>query len=114
MELIDFIVKKGTGKNTPLDKAYTHLLNNVLITMDDEQEERWGIYNLMIKEMFQIDDGIYFQEIKYRLTDGEDPNEVFLDVVARYGTDEITSMLYFLNKRVKEYEEEDFYKRFYK
>lgn len=113
MELLDFIVKKSAGKKTLLDKAYTHLINNILVTMDEDQEERWGVYNLIIKELLIIDDGKYFEEIKYRLTDNENPNGVFLDIISRYASDELTSLMYFLGKRINEYLEEDFLKRFY-
>jgi hypothetical protein len=113
MELLDFIVKKGSGKNTLLDRAYTKLINQVIVRMDDETEERWETYNLIIKELFEIDNGEYFQEIKYRFTDGEDPNKVILDIVSRYASDELSYLAYHLSKRVEEYAEEDFYKKFY-
>lgn len=113
MEFCDFIVKMGSGKNTPLDKAYSKLINEVIVKMDDEIEGRWETYNLIIKELFNIDNGEYFQEIKYRLTDGEDPNKVILDIISRYASDELTALVYFLGKRVEEFAEEDFFKRFY-
>jgi len=114
MELYDFILKKGSGKNTLLDREYYRLINNVIGRMDDEMEERWETYNLIIKELFSIDDGEYFQEIKYRFTDGENQNLVILDIISRYSSDELTALVYYLSKRVEEYAEEDFYKRFYK
>jgi len=113
MDFHNFIVKKGSGKNTRLDKAYSELLNGVIQTNDNEIEDRWETYNLIIKELFTIDDGLYFQEIKYRLTDGEDPNIVILDIVSRYGSDELTSLVWFLSKRVEEYAEDDVFKRFH-
>lgn len=113
MKFLDFIVKKGSGKNTILDKQYSELINQVIVKMDDETEERWETYNLIIKELFNIDDGEYFQEIKYRLTDGEDANKVLLDIISRYASDELTFLAYFLSKRVEEYAEEDFLRRFY-
>jgi hypothetical protein len=113
MKLLDFIVKKGSGKNTILDREYTRLINNVIVRMDDETEERWETYNLIIKELLNIDDGEYFQEIKYRLTDGENANTVLLDILSRYASDELTYLAYHLLKRVEEYAEEDFFKRFY-
>jgi hypothetical protein len=112
MKFLDFIVKRGSGKNTILDKEYSKLINEVIVRMDEETEERWETYNLIIKELFNIDDGEYFQEIKYRLTDGEDVNKVLLDIISRYASDELTVLVYFLSKRVEEYEE-DFLKRFY-
>lgn len=112
MEVYDFIVKNGSGKNTRLDKAYSELINEVIQTKNDEQEERWETYNLIIKELFKIDNGIYFQEIKYRLTDGENANSVFLAIISRYSIDVLSSLVWFLKKRVEEYAEEDRFKRF--
>lgn len=113
MEIFDFIVKTGTGKNTNLDKAYSKLINDVLVKSDEEVEERWETYNLIIKEFLAIDNGMYFQEIKYRLTDGESPNDVILDIASRYSQHELSFLAGFLLKRVEEYVEEDFFKRFY-
>lgn len=112
MAFIDFIVKSGSGKNSNLDKAYNKLINSLLVEMDEETEERWETYNLIIKELFQIDNGRYFEEIKYRLTDGEDPNHVLLEIASRYHQDELSFLVTFLLKRVEEYSDEDFFKRF--
>jgi hypothetical protein len=113
MEFCDFVVKKGTGKNTILDKQYTKLINNVIKTQNDELEERWEMYNLIVKELFNVDGGVYFQEIKYRLTDGENPNNVILEIISRYRNDTLTFLIGYCVKKVEEYAEEDFYKRFY-
>jgi len=112
MAFIDFIVKSGSGKNSNLDKAYNKLINNLLVEMNEETEERWETYNLIIKELFQIDNGKYFEEIKYRLTDGEDPNYLLLEIASRYNQDELSFLVTFLLKRVEEYLDEDFFKRF--
>ena len=109
---IDFIVKSGSGKNSNLDKAYSKLINNVLVEMNEEMEERWETYNLIIKEFFTIDNGKYFEEIKYRLTDGEDPNDVILDIASRYEPEELNFLVSFLLKKVEEFVEEDFFKKF--
>lgn len=112
METNNFIVKKGSGKNTILDKAYSELINDVLQTSDDEKEGRWETYNLIIKELFKVDDGLYFQEIKYRFTDGENPNSVILNILSRYDTNDLSSLVWILSNRVQEYAEEDFFQRF--
>lgn len=113
MERYDFIVKKGKGKNTKLDKEYSQLINSIIQNCDEENEARWEVYNLMISELFKLDDGIYFQEIKYRVTDEENANEVLLDILSRYNPDELNAFVSFLKKRIEEYAEEDFYKRFF-
>lgn len=113
MKFCDFIVKRGTGKNTTLDKEYIRLINDVIMTSDEEKEERWETYNLIIKELFEIDGGEYFQEIKYRITDNENPNHVILDIISRYGWHELTFLIAHMTKRVECYAEEDFFNRFY-
>lgn len=113
MERNNFIVKSGNGKNTMLDREYSELISKVTSEYDEDNYERWESYNLIISELFKIDDGKYFKEIKYRLTDGENPNIVHLDIISRYASDEITHLLWFLKGKIEEYIEEDFLKRFY-
>jgi hypothetical protein len=112
MEFCNFIVKKGIGKNTKLDKEYRKYINDVIMMNDENLEERWEIYNLIIKNLFDIDNGVYFEEIKYRITDNENPNHVILDIISRYPVDRLNFIMTYLVKRVEEYSEEDFFKRF--
>lgn len=113
MENFDFIVKVGSGKKTLLDKEYTKLINNVISTSDEEKEGRWETYDLIIRELFPVDNGKYFEEIKYRLTDGEDPNHVILDIISRYKEFDLNYLVWSLKRRIEEYVEDDFFKRFF-
>jgi hypothetical protein len=113
MEFSDFIVKNSYGEVTLLDKEYKKLINNVIVNSTEEDEIRWGTYNLIIKEMIKLNDYQYFEEIKYRLTDGENPNEVLIDIISRYKPENLNHLILFLMNRVEEYAEEDFLKRFY-
>ena len=113
MENFDFIVKVGSGKKTLLDKQYTRLINDVISNSDEEKEGRWETYDLIIREFFSVDNGRYFEEIKYRLTDGEDPNYVLLDVISRYKEFDLNYLIWNLKKRIEEYIEDDFFKRFF-
>ena len=113
MEIFDFIVKAGPDKTTMLDKEYRRLINNVISTNNEEVETRWEIYNMIIKEFFKTDGGKYFQEIKYRLTDGENPNNVILEIISRYKESELSYLVWNLKKRIEEYAEDDFFKRFF-
>jgi hypothetical protein len=112
MEHFEFIVNGNKGKSRILDKQYRKLINDVVLTNNEEVEARWETYNLIIKEFFSIDDGKYFQEIKYRLTDGEDPNMVLLDIISRYSVSELSYLIWMLKRRIEDYIEEDFFKRF--
>lgn len=112
MEIYNFILKKG-GKSTTLDKQYGKLIKRIIDKGDEEMEERWEIYNLIIKELIDADGGKYFEEIKYRLTDSEDPNAVILDIISRYDPDEVSNLIWVFKKKLEEFIEEDFFKRFY-
>lgn len=107
-----FLLKASQSKNSTLDKAYNRHISNLLEKLDEEKEERWETYNMIIQEL--IDNGKLesFSEIKYRLTDGEDPNDVILEVIERY-VDEMDGMVWFLKRRIEEYQEEDYLRRFY-
>jgi hypothetical protein len=113
MERYDFIVKTGRGKNTTLDNEYIRLIDNVIQTCNEENEGRWEVYNLIIGEFFKLDNGKFFEEIKYRVTDLENPNDVLLDILSRYNVDELNAFIWFLKKRIEEFAEDDFYERFF-
>ncbi len=113
MEIFNFIVKNGTGKHTTLDNEYKRLINNVILTNDEDKEIRWETYDLIIRELFSTDGGKYFQEIKYRITDSEDPNHVILDIISRYKESDLSYLVWSLKRRLDEYAEDDFYKRFF-
>jgi len=105
-------LKSINRKKTALDKAYYKHLNSLLDTIDEEKEARWETYNLIIQELINQGKGDYFKEIKYKLTDGEDPNKVILAIIERE-VDEPDNLIWILKKRIEEYLEEDNIKRFY-
>ncbi len=106
------ILKASQGKKSALDKAYSKHISIILESLDEEKEGRWETYNIIIQELINEGKGDYFQEIKYRLTDGEDPNQVILDIINRE-VDEINGLIWFLKRRVEEYLEDDYIRRFY-
>lgn len=112
MRANNFILKASQGKNTPLDRAYQKLIIDIKGNLNEEQEERWETYNLLIEELLGCGNLETFQEIKYRLTDNEDPNKVMLDIIARF-ENERDSIYHILRIRIEEYLEEDFLKRFH-
>lgn len=112
MEANNFFIKAGQGKKTTLDKAYTQHINKVLETLDEEKEGRWETYNIIIEELINDGKGKYFEEIKYRLTDGEDPNKVMLDIIER-DIDGVSGIIWFLKRRIEEYLEDDYIRNIY-
>lgn len=112
MEANHFILRARQGKQTMLDKAYSRYINTVLETIDEEQEMRWETYNLIIEEL--INDNLldYFEEIKYRITDGEEPSEVLLEIINR-DPDRVSSLIWSLKRRLEQYIDEDYFNRFF-
>ena len=111
MDANNFLFKASHGKRTTLDKAYYNHINYILGTLDEEQENRWETYNLVILELVNQGNQDCFKEIKYRLTDGEDPNKVMLDIIERE-VDNVTGLVWFLKRRIEEYVDDDYFKRF--
>ena len=110
MERHNFLMKSKLNKRTVLDKAYNKHINTIIDNLDEENEARWETYNIAIQEL--IGEGDYFDEIKYRLTDGENPNTVILDIVNR-NIQDANSLTWILKKRIEDHLEEDYIKRFY-
>jgi hypothetical protein len=46
------------------------------------------------------------------MTDGENTNQIMLDIINRY-SDSVDGLVWFLKRRVEEYLEEDFYKNLF-
>lgn len=105
-------LKASQGKTSTLDKAYNKHVINLLGELDEEKQERWETYNTIIQELINEGRLESYSEIKYRLTDGEDPNEVLLDVIDRY-VDEVNGLVWLLKRRIEEYQEDDYLRRFY-
>jgi len=106
-----FLLNPSHGKASKLDFEYHKHINKVIETLNDEEEERWEIYSVVIEQLINEGKGHYFKEIKYRLTDGENPNEIILDILEREA-DNLDGSTWFFKRRIEEYIEEDFFKRF--
>ena len=102
-------ITKAKFKTPTLDKFYTRYLNNVLQNISEKDEIRWELYNIIIQELYDTNNDIFINEIKYRITDGENPNNVFLDILEKSNI----GNLWFIKKRLEEFEEEDFFKMFF-
>lgn len=112
MEAKKFILKNVRTKNSTLDRAYNIHINSVLSELDEENESRWEIYNIILTKLTQQTNQDYFGELKYRLTDGEDPNIIILDFLERE-TFNIDNLVWHLKRRVEEFLDEDLFKRFF-
>lgn len=113
METKNFLIKSSKGKKTILDQAYQKHINVILSTLDEENEARWETYNLIIEQFVLDGKTNCFKEIQYRLTDGENPNTVILDIINRE-CDDVSDLAWFLKKRLELYLVEDDIKKYYK
>jgi len=108
----NLLLRTSKSKKTILDKEYNHHIYNVISNLNEEEEARWETYNLIITELGNSNSKDYFDEVKYRLTDGENPNQVILDIINR-DLDNVNGLVWLLKRRIEEYIEEDFIRRFY-
>lgn len=103
----------GTGsKDNILDKMYEQLIKDSIDNINEEQEIRLETYDLILYELKREEDYKTYDEIKYRITDGEPPNQVFYDIILR--GDYSSSLIWLFKVRIEEFIEEDSYSRFYK
>lgn len=112
MDTKSFMGKTMNKKGSILDKHYTKHINNVVNGLDEEEETRWETYGVIIQELLENNSLDTFEEIKYRLTDNENPNSVFLDIINR-NLDDVNNILWLLKKRLEDFIEDDSYRRFY-
>ena len=100
------------GTKTTLDKAYNNHMSLIFKSFDEEQENRWETYNLILNELMSQGNKNYLKEVKYRLTDGENPNKIILDIINRVNDDDVSGLVWFLKRRLEEYLEEDYFNKF--
>lgn len=108
-----FLLKPNHGKKTTLDKAYNKHVSSIVKNIDEEEESRWEIYSIIIQDLISKGKDHYLKEIKYRVTDGEAPSEIMLDIIERESEiDGVDSMIFYFKRRIEEYIEDDYYKNF--
>lgn len=102
------LITKAKNKTPLLDKIYSRYINNISHNISEDDEARWEVYGIIIQELCDTNNDVFINEIKYRITDGENPNTVFLDILERQNNES----LWFVKKRLEEFDDEDFLKRF--
>lgn len=110
MKDFNITIRASSGKFNNLDKDYSKFITHTMATVDAETNSRWETYSIIMDELLNINKIDCFEEAKYRLTDGEDPNLVMIDMVDR--NKNISGLLWFIRKRLQEYIDDDFYNRF--
>jgi len=100
-----------TGPNNILDRMYERLIRENLSTVNEDDDVRLETYDLILYELKREGDYDTYNEIKYRITDGENPNEVFYDIILRGNY--LSSLIWLFKLRIEGFIEEDSYNRFY-
>lgn len=104
-------IKVGFGTYNILDKMYNKFVKNSLSDTDGDTLERWYTYETIMKELIDLGKINLFEEVKYRLTDGEDPNDTIIDIINR--DNETRTFLWSYSRKLKEFKNYDLLKRFY-
>jgi len=111
MSLNDFIIDHGYSDNRYLNTAYKRFLQREVNTLIDESKiERWEIYNMIADELVKFGYLTEFEELKYRLTELENPNDVILDILSYIN--EPPTIFMTLYHMIEQYADEDFYSKF--
>jgi hypothetical protein len=110
MNNFNLTIKSGSGKFSKLDKLYRDFAINSINDSEEEYLDRWEVYNVIMNELIKIGEYTYFEEVKYRITDGENPNLVMLEMINKFF---INSNLFFVLKSIIEnFIDEDCVNRF--
>ena len=112
MGVNNFLVTTCQTNKTRLDKLYYDHVNCLLNNLDEDEEIKWETYGLIIENLLNQGHKNILKEVKYRMTDGENPNVILLDIIQRH-SDTVDGIIWFLKRRIEEYLEEDFYKKFF-
>lgn len=107
-----FLLNINSAKKTALNNAYQKHIQKIINNFDEDMESRWEIYEIITNELINDGKSFYLDELKYRISDGENPNKIFLDIIDREG-DSISNIIYLVKNRLEEFLDEDFIKRFY-
>ena len=113
MDKRNFLIKNLSKKKTTLDKIFSNYVKAIMDSSNEEFEARWELYHMILDEFNK--DGLtnYYDEVRYRITDGENPNSVFIDIINRQ-PEIINDIVWYLKNRLEEFNEEDFFNSFIK
>ena len=113
MDANNFLLFQASqSKKTTLDKAYKKHMVNILNSFDEEEESKWETYSMIVNSLSKVKNENILQEIKYRLTDEENINDILLSIIDRHVL-EVDGLVWFLKKRLEDYLEDEFLKKFY-
>lgn len=110
MNNFNLTIKSGSGKFSKLDKLYRDFAINSINNSEEEYLDRWEVYNVIMNELIKIGEYTYFEEVKYRITDGENPNLVMLEMINKFFTN--SNLFFVLKSIIESFIEDDCVNRF--
>jgi hypothetical protein len=109
MDIFNYTIRLGVGKYNYLDKAYRDLIRKQ-INDSESWAQRWETYDMLINEIIKQGNEEIFEEIKYRVTDGENVNQVLLSILKDDTPYNLTTRI--LIHKINEYSDIDWLKDF--
>lgn len=90
------------GKFSLLDQQYKDLYEEMVLNAETNKEiEKCDLQDMLLKNLVSQGEVTLFYEIKYRLTDGEDPMSVLLEVLQR--REDLRSFLWDIEARIEDH-----------
>jgi hypothetical protein len=83
MKINEFKIKKGKGRYNLLDKLYQKYLITELSNANDKRLDELELYNMVMIELCNLGEFEIFEEIKYRVTEGEKYRVVILNTIKK-------------------------------
>jgi hypothetical protein len=111
MEELKLLVSPNSGKPSKLDRLYRKFVTQNFNYLDENSINRWEVYNVIMKELITLGEDKSIQEIKYRLTDGENPNLVMMDMIDKFC--EENHLIWLMKPSVISFLEEDLTKGYF-
>lgn len=100
--------KVGKKRINKLDRDYNKFIENLYDIHSEDLMNRLEIYNAVINELTTLDEQQTINELKYRITDGENPNSVILDIINRYSVE--SHFMWLMSKNIEQFIYEDLIK----
>lgn len=111
MKELKLLVKPSSGKPTKLDRLYRNFVTQNFNNLDENSMDRLEVYNVIMKELTSLGEYKSIEEIKYRLTDGENPNLVMMDMIDKFC--EENHLIWLMKPSVMSFLQEDFTKGYF-
>jgi hypothetical protein len=75
-------VERLFGKKTNLEKQFSKIMVDKLSGDDEIESYKWESYNAILIELEKLGENKLVEEIEYRITDGENPDKLFLRILS--------------------------------